>query len=127
MTYADALAQVERAAAWLRAAGVGRGDRVLVTARNTADYLLTWFALMEVGAIQVPVNPKSTAAELAGFVEQVEPAAGRDRRRPGRRMVDAAAAGTGSIATVAGSTSSGCSTPSPTARGRPTSTSPTWR
>ena len=29
---------------------------------------------MEVGAIQVPLNPKLTAAELAGFVQQVDPA-----------------------------------------------------
>ena len=38
---------------------------------------------MEVGATQVPVNPKSTAAELAGFVDQVDADAGRDRRRSG--------------------------------------------
>ena len=74
LTYADALERVERAAVGLRAAGIGRGDRVLVIARNTADYLLLWFALMEVGAIQVPVNPASTDAELAGFVAQVQPA-----------------------------------------------------
>ena len=61
--------------------GVGRGDRVVVLARNTADYLLMWFALMEVGAVQVPVNPASTAAELAGFVAQVEPGARARRRR----------------------------------------------
>ena len=48
---------------------------MIVTARNTGDYLLSWFALMEVGAVQVPVNPKSTLDELTGFVLQVEPAA----------------------------------------------------
>ncbi|HTD49790.1 MAG TPA: AMP-binding protein, partial [Acidimicrobiia bacterium] len=74
LTYADMLARVERAASALRAREVGVGDRVLVTARNTADYLLSWFAIMEVGAIQVPVNPKSAAGEIAGFVEQVRPA-----------------------------------------------------
>ena len=47
---------------------------MLVIARNTADYLLLWFALMEVGAIQVPVNPASSDAERAGFVAQVQPA-----------------------------------------------------
>jgi crotonobetaine/carnitine-CoA ligase len=72
-TYAHALDQVERAAASLRAAGVGAYDRVLVTARNTSSYLLSWFALMEVGAIQVPLNPRSSAAELEGFVRQVSP------------------------------------------------------
>ena len=72
-TYGEAMQRVERAAGALRAIGVERGDRVLVTARNTAEYLLTWLALMEVGAIQVPVNPKSTGGELGGFVEQATP------------------------------------------------------
>ncbi len=73
LTYAQMLARVERAASALRSLGVGRGDRVLTTPRNTADYLLSWFALMDVGAIQVPVNPKSSEAEIAGFVQQVDP------------------------------------------------------
>ena len=72
-TYAEALEQIERAASWFRAHGVVAGDRVLVTARNTPEYLLTWFALMEVGAIQVPINPASSPAEIAGFVGQVDP------------------------------------------------------
>src|SRR5689334_5745858 len=39
LTYAEMLARVERAASALRAFGVRRGDRVLTTPRNTADYL----------------------------------------------------------------------------------------
>ena len=74
-TYEHALQRVERAASALRAANVGRGDRVVVTPRNEADYLLAWFALMELGAIQVPVNPQSTDTELRGFLGQVEPTA----------------------------------------------------
>jgi crotonobetaine/carnitine-CoA ligase len=97
LTYAGALARVERAAAALRAHGVGKGDRIVVTPRNTADYLLSWFALMEVGAIQVPVNPKSSAGEIAGFVQQVQPAlivTDADLAA----AVDAGVAGTGSTA-----------------------------
>ena len=74
LTYAQMQTRVERAAAGLRALGIERGDRVLTTPRNTADYLLSWFALMEVGAVQVPLNPKSSEAEIAGFVQQVDPA-----------------------------------------------------
>ena len=74
LTYADMLARVERAASALRDLGIGPGDRVLTTPRNTPDYLLSWFALMDVGAIQVPLNPKSSAGEIAGFVRQVDPA-----------------------------------------------------
>ncbi|HZQ26317.1 MAG TPA: AMP-binding protein [Acidimicrobiales bacterium] len=73
-TYAQALDCIERAATALRDAGIGPGRRVLVVARNTPEFLFTWFALMEVGAIQVPVNPASSAAELDGLVRQVEPA-----------------------------------------------------
>lgn len=74
-TYAEALGVVERAAAGLRAAGIERGDRVLVPARNVAGQVFLWLALMEVGAVQVPLNPAGTADELAGFVRQVAPAA----------------------------------------------------
>ncbi|HKF92227.1 MAG TPA: AMP-binding protein, partial [Acidimicrobiia bacterium] len=72
-SYSQAMEEVDRAASALRAAGVGRGDRVLVTARNTHEYLLTWLALMEIGAVQIPLNPKSSRSELAGFVRQAAP------------------------------------------------------
>ena len=75
LTYAQALDRIERGAAALRAAGVGPGDRVLHTPRNHPDHLLAWFSILEAGATQVPVNPKGTADELAGFVRQVRPAA----------------------------------------------------
>jgi crotonobetaine/carnitine-CoA ligase len=73
-TYGAALQHVERAAAGLRVAGVKRGDRVLVTAPNTPRVLFTWLALMEVGAVQVPLNPASSPSEVDGFIQQVEPA-----------------------------------------------------
>jgi carnitine-CoA ligase len=75
LSYAQAQERIERAAAGLRAVGIGPGDRVLVTARSESRYLLTWLALMEVGAVQVPINPQSSPAELTGFVDQVGPAA----------------------------------------------------
>ena len=53
-----------------------------MTASNTPDYLLAWFALMEVGAIQVPVNPQSTGVELDGFVAQVAPRASSSADAP---------------------------------------------
>ncbi|MGH7540040.1 MAG: AMP-binding protein, partial [Gemmatimonadota bacterium] len=99
-TYAEAQARVERAAGGLRAAGVGKHERVLVTAKNTPEYLLSWLAIMEVGAVQVPVNPKSTDAELAGFLRQVAPAlvVTDPELTP---VVDAAVAETGSSVTRA--------------------------
>jgi crotonobetaine/carnitine-CoA ligase len=72
-SYSQALERIERAAGWFRAHGVGHGDRVLVIARNTPDYLWTWLGLMEVGAVQIAINPAGTPDELAGFITQVEP------------------------------------------------------
>ena len=72
-TYGEALDQIERAATRLRAQGIAAGDRVLVTARNTPEYLFAWFALMECGAVEVPINPANSRAEIAGFVAQVDP------------------------------------------------------
>ena len=118
LTYAQMQTRVERAATGLRALGIERGDRVLTTPRNTADHLLSWFALMEVGAIQVPLNPKSSEAEIAGFVQQVDPAL---------VVTDPDLAPTGRCSGRASSTSPGCTTPSPTAAGRPPSTRPTSR
>ena len=57
----------------LRAADVRKGDLVMLTARTTPQYLLCWLALTTMGAIAVAVNPRSSAAELAGLIGQVEP------------------------------------------------------
>jgi crotonobetaine/carnitine-CoA ligase len=73
LTYAESLDLVERAAAGLRARGVGPGDRVIVTPRTTPRWVLGWLAVMEVGAVQVPINPESSDAERDGFVHQVRP------------------------------------------------------
>ena len=73
LTFGEAAARVAAAADRLRAAGVGHGDRVLVTARNTAPYLLCLLAVTAAGAVAVPVNPASAPAELAGLAGQVRP------------------------------------------------------
>ena len=88
LTYADGAGTDRACCVGVARGGCGRGDRVLVTARNTPEYLLTWFALMEIGAIQVPVNPLSTDAELDGFIAQVGPrliVSDDERDRPVRR------------------------------------------
>ncbi len=72
-TYAAADEQVRRAAAGLAALGVGHGDLVLATARNTPACLFAWLGAMRLGAIFVPANPASSEAELAGLAGQVQP------------------------------------------------------
>jgi carnitine-CoA ligase len=73
LTFGGAVAAVELTAEALRAAGVRKGDRVMLTARTTPVYLLSWLALTSLGAVAVAVNPRSSAAELAGLIGQVQP------------------------------------------------------
>ncbi len=73
LTFAGAVAAVSKAAAALHAADVRKGDLVMLTARTTPQYLLCWLALTTMGAIAVALNPRSSAAELAGLIGQVEP------------------------------------------------------
>jgi crotonobetaine/carnitine-CoA ligase len=72
-TYEEAAALVRAGAAGLAARGVRKGDLVLVTMRNTPEYLFTWLALMRLGAILVPANPAGSERELAGLVAQTGP------------------------------------------------------
>jgi carnitine-CoA ligase len=73
LSFAATASAVAGVAERLRERGVNRGDLVMLTARTTPPYLLSWLALMSVGAIAVPTNPASTATELAGLIGQVEP------------------------------------------------------
>jgi carnitine-CoA ligase len=75
MSFAGAAQRVAGLAGALRSAGIRRGDLVMTTARTTPPYLLCWLALASVGAVTVPVNPRSAPAELAGLVRQVAPRA----------------------------------------------------
>jgi crotonobetaine/carnitine-CoA ligase len=75
LTFAHAAGHAALAAGALAAAGVRRGDLVLVTARTTAPYLLGWLALASLGALSVTANPRSAPAELAGLANQTRPRA----------------------------------------------------
>jgi carnitine-CoA ligase len=97
LTFAEAAGSVAGLADALRSAGIRRGDLVVLTARTTPPYLLCWLALAALGAVSVPVNPRSAPAELAGIVRQVTPRAvisdpglaGLVQELPGIAMLDA--------------------------------------
>src|SRR5215471_1093985 len=73
LTFEQAAVRVAASATELAEAGVRHGDLVMLTARTTPDCLFAWLALARLGAVAVPVNPASSAAELAGLLRQVQP------------------------------------------------------
>jgi carnitine-CoA ligase len=72
-TFSEAHGLVERASAALARLGIGRGDLVLATARNTPEYLFAWLGTASIGAVIVAVNPMAGEHELTALVRQVRP------------------------------------------------------
>jgi crotonobetaine/carnitine-CoA ligase len=72
LTYAEFDARVEDCARGLAVLGVEFGTRVVVHLRNSPEFLISWFAIVRLGAVMVPSNVANTVSELEhviGFTE----------------------------------------------------------
>jgi acyl-CoA synthetase (AMP-forming)/AMP-acid ligase II len=67
LTWAQLRDQVSRVRSGLQQLGVKAGDRVAMQLRNQVEFPLSWFAIAELGAAAVPLNPSYTMRE-ADFV-----------------------------------------------------------
>ncbi len=63
-TYAQLQDEVQRVARGLMALGLGRGDTVAILMGNRSEWLLTFLAIQQIGAVSVGVNTWSTRREL---------------------------------------------------------------
>jgi long-chain acyl-CoA synthetase len=97
--------RVARVAAGLKSLGLVPGERLAILALNSDEYLILYYAAFWAGGVAVPLNWRSSAAELATILSDAEPvilahdarlapvAAGLAAQRPALRLVqmDAAA------------------------------------
>jgi acyl-CoA synthetase (AMP-forming)/AMP-acid ligase II len=72
-TYGDLWTAARRYGASLAAAGVGRGDRVVILLPTCKEFFATFFGTMLLGAVPVPLYPTFGATELASIVAHAEP------------------------------------------------------
>lgn len=72
LTYAEALAQVDRWAAHYRAHGYGAPLRVALALDNRAEFFLHWLALNSLGCSVVPVSRELQPEEMAYFLAHSE-------------------------------------------------------
>ena len=68
ISYAQLQAQAERLAAHLHAAGVRKGDRVILLMQNLPQLVIGHFAILRANAVVVPVNPMNLADELSHYI-----------------------------------------------------------
>lgn len=72
MTYAELDACVDRTAAALQAAGLAKGDRLALLARNSWAYVVLDFACARAGVVLVPLNFMLGADEVAFILDHSE-------------------------------------------------------
>lgn len=65
----------DRLSAALIERGLGAGDRVMILAKNSPEWIAGYFAILGCGAIAVPVNPALTPHEVAYIVDHAAPKA----------------------------------------------------
>ncbi|MEV6848933.1 AMP-binding protein [Actinoplanes sp. NPDC051411] len=99
ITFAGLDERTRRFAAGLAALGLRRGERVLICLPAGIDAVVALLGTVRAAGVGVPVDPRSSTAELAGLVEDCGPrlvVAGLPRRDGGRTVDEVfAAAGDG--------------------------------
>ncbi len=83
LDYAGFAAEVDRVAAALVAAGVGRQRTVVLGMRRSAEFVVAAYAVLAAGGAYVPVDPDQPAARLAAIVDQAAPVCVLTRRADG--------------------------------------------
>ena len=74
-TYGELRDQVARMRGGLAALGVGSGDRVAILCGNNRYFVVSYFAIVGLGAVAVPLNPASPGPELQRELATVDPCA----------------------------------------------------
>jgi fatty-acyl-CoA synthase len=70
ITYAELKRQIDALAGFLQqGCGVARGDRVLLYAQNSPQFIIGYYAILRADAVVVPVNPMNRTEELRHYVE----------------------------------------------------------
>jgi long-chain acyl-CoA synthetase len=72
VTYRDLGEQVRNFSAMLHSAGIGKGDRVAILARNSVLYMKTLFSVARMGAALVPLNHLLIGRELVAILEDAD-------------------------------------------------------
>jgi len=69
LTYAQLKEHADRIAGFLqRRCGVAKGDRVLLFAQNSFQFVIAYYAILRADAVVVPINPMNLTAELRKYV-----------------------------------------------------------
>jgi fatty-acyl-CoA synthase len=70
LTFARLKSEAEKLAGFLQQrCGVAKGDRVLLFAQNSLNFVIAYYAILRADAVVVPVNPMNLTPELRQYVK----------------------------------------------------------
>ena len=75
LTYSQLQKRLNQLANGLRKLGIAPGERVLIALDNCPEFILSYFAIMQIKGVLVPVNSHYTFNEFSTIVKDVSPVA----------------------------------------------------
>lgn len=75
ISYSELLKSINRLSNALIKAGIGKGDRVVTLMGNRPEFVISYFAVIRIGAICVTLNPICTSYELSHYLGDCKPVA----------------------------------------------------
>src|SRR5690348_9070687 len=75
LTYGDLARRARVLAALLQSRGVARGDRVALFLENGVEFVAGAIAVLQIGAVMMPINPLTKQDKLAYMLGDARPSA----------------------------------------------------
>ncbi|GAB1259036.1 long-chain fatty acid--CoA ligase [Aurantivibrio plasticivorans] len=73
ISYTQLHQEVDALAGWLQqAAGVAKGDRVLLYMQNSPQFIITYYAILRADAVVIPVNPMNREEEFEHYISDTD-------------------------------------------------------
>lgn len=75
LTYNDLIKQINMLANGLKKLGIAKGERIFIALENCPEFIISFFAVMQIRAILVPVSSQYTSHELSMILKDASPVA----------------------------------------------------
>lgn len=72
MSYLEMNKKVNQVARHLQGLGIEKGSRIAIISGNNVNFFFSYFSLLKLGAIPMPVNAKLTAGEMDAILKNVD-------------------------------------------------------
>ena len=70
MTYAELMTETKKLAGFIqKKIKLTKGDRVILDLQNSPQFIISYYAILSIGCVVVPINPMSVKNELIHYIK----------------------------------------------------------